>query len=237
MYGLTELPERLIVVGSGVTGAEFASAYDALGAEVVLVSSRDRVLPGRGRRRGPGAGGRVRPPWADGAVASRRAAVRDRDGDQVNVTPDRRPDGHRLALPAGGRARSRTPPTWDWPRPGSALDRGGFITVDKVSRTSARGVYAAGDCTGVLMLASVAAMQGRIAMWHALGDAVAPLDLKIVSSQRLHRAGDRHGRDEPGAGRRGRAEGGHRQAAAAAATPGPRCRASATASSRCSACR
>ena len=46
MYGLAELPEQLIVVGSGVTGAEFASAYDALGAEVVLVSSRDRVLPG-----------------------------------------------------------------------------------------------------------------------------------------------------------------------------------------------
>ncbi len=43
-------------------------------------------------------------------------------------------------------------------------------------------MYAAGDCTGVLMLASVAAMQGRIAMWHALGDAVGPLDLKIVSS-------------------------------------------------------
>src|SRR4029434_8619915 len=46
VYGLTELPERLIVVGSGVTGAEFASAYDALGCDVVLVSSRDRVLPG-----------------------------------------------------------------------------------------------------------------------------------------------------------------------------------------------
>jgi pyruvate/2-oxoglutarate dehydrogenase complex dihydrolipoamide dehydrogenase (E3) component len=43
-------------------------------------------------------------------------------------------------------------------------------------------VYAAGDCTGVLMLASVAAMQGRIAMWHFLGDAVAPLDLRKVSS-------------------------------------------------------
>ena len=43
-------------------------------------------------------------------------------------------------------------------------------------------MYAAGDCTGVLMLASVAAMQGRIAMWHFLGDAVAPLDLKTVSS-------------------------------------------------------
>ena len=59
---------------------------------------------------------------------------------------------------------------------------GGFVEVDRVSRTSVRGIYAAGDCTGVLMLASVAAMQGRIAMWHALGDAVTPLDVAAVSS-------------------------------------------------------
>jgi NAD(P)H dehydrogenase (quinone) len=65
---------------------------------------------------------------------------------------------------------------------GVRLNEAGFIEIDRVSRTTARGVYAAGDCTGVLMLASVAAMQGRIAMWHALGDAVAPLDLKTVSS-------------------------------------------------------
>src|ERR1700756_2450781 len=45
MYDLTELPEELIVVGSGVTGAEFASAYQALGSQVTLVSSRERVLP------------------------------------------------------------------------------------------------------------------------------------------------------------------------------------------------
>ena len=65
---------------------------------------------------------------------------------------------------------------------GVRLDDAGFISVDRVSRTTARGVYAAGDCTGVLMLASVAAMQGRIAMWHFLGDAVSPLDLTKVSS-------------------------------------------------------
>ena len=51
-----------------------------------------------------------------------------------------------------------------------------------MSRTNVPGVYAAGDCTGVLMLASVAAMQGRIAMWHALGEAVTPLRLKTVSA-------------------------------------------------------
>ena len=46
LYGLRELPEHMIVVGSGVTGAEFASAYNGLGSPVTLVSSRDRVLPG-----------------------------------------------------------------------------------------------------------------------------------------------------------------------------------------------
>jgi dihydrolipoamide dehydrogenase len=65
---------------------------------------------------------------------------------------------------------------------GVRLGPGGHIETDRVSRTSAPGVYAAGDCTGVLALASVAAMQGRIAMWHALGDAVTPLDLRLVSS-------------------------------------------------------
>ena len=46
VYDLDEVPSHLIVVGSGVTGAEFASAYLSLGIEVTLVSSRDRVLPG-----------------------------------------------------------------------------------------------------------------------------------------------------------------------------------------------
>lgn len=65
---------------------------------------------------------------------------------------------------------------------GVAVDARGFVQVDRVSRTTAPGIYAGGDCTGVLMLASVAAMQGRIAMWHALGETVAPLDLTAVSA-------------------------------------------------------
>src|SRR4029450_56757 len=58
----------------------------------------------------------------------------------------------------------------------------GHIVVDRVSRTSVPGVYAAGDVTGVFQLASVAAMQGRIAMWHALGEAVHPIKLKTVAA-------------------------------------------------------
>ena len=46
LYNLREVPHELIVIGSGVTGAEFASAYNGLGSQVTLISSRDRVLPG-----------------------------------------------------------------------------------------------------------------------------------------------------------------------------------------------
>jgi dihydrolipoamide dehydrogenase len=65
---------------------------------------------------------------------------------------------------------------------GVGVAAGGYVTVDRVSRTNVPGIYAAGDCTGVLPLASVAAMQGRIAMWHALGEAVAPLRLRTVAA-------------------------------------------------------
>lgn len=67
-------------------------------------------------------------------------------------------------------------------RVGITLGPGGYLTVDRVSRTSVAGIYAAGDCTGLLPLASVAAMQGRIAMYHALGDAVQPIRLKTVAA-------------------------------------------------------
>ena len=46
IWDLTELPEHLIVIGSGVTGAELAHSYLGLGCAVTLISSRDRVLPG-----------------------------------------------------------------------------------------------------------------------------------------------------------------------------------------------
>ena len=104
-----------------------------------------------------------------------------RDGDTVTVTltDGRTVEGSHCILALGS-----VPNTADigLEEAGVILDDGGFVNVDRVSRTSARGVYAAGDCTGVLMLARVAAMQGRIAMWHFLGDTVHPLDLKKVSS-------------------------------------------------------
>ena len=180
VYSLRELPGHLIVVGSGVTGAEFASAFNAVGAAVTLVSSRDHVLPGEDAD----AAAVLEEVFAARGVRvipRARAVAARRDGDQVHVelADGRTITGSHCLLAVGS-----IPNTAELglASAGVAVDDRGFITVDRVSRTSRRGIYAAGDCTGVLMLASVAAMQGRIAMWHALGDAVAPLDLARVSA-------------------------------------------------------
>jgi dihydrolipoamide dehydrogenase len=180
VYDLEELPRELIVVGSGVTGAEFAGAYQALGSKVSLVSSRDRVLPGEDpdaaevledvfRRRGMN------------VLSRSRAESVKRVGDRVEATLG---DGTVISGTHCLMAVGSIPNTADMglEEAGVHLNDWGQIKVDRVSRTTAPGVYAAGDCTGVFMLASVAAMQGRIAMYHALGDAVAPLNLKTVAS-------------------------------------------------------
>lgn len=180
VYDLTEVPTHLIVVGSGVTGAEFASAYLNLGIPVTLVSSRDHVLPGEDADAAKVLEGVLTRRGMNVLSRSRMESV-TRDGDKVAValTDGRTVEGSHCILALGS-----VPNTSDMglEEAGVNLKNGGFVNVDRVSRTSARGVYAAGDCTGVLMLASVAAMQGRIAMWHFLGDAVQPLDLKQVSS-------------------------------------------------------
>ncbi len=180
LYDLTELPERLIVVGSGVTGAEFAGAYLGFGCDVVLVSSRDRVLPGEDsdaaqviedvfKRNGATVKEQSR------AIAARRTA----SGVEVTLDTGEIITGSHALMAVGSLPNTDA---IGLESAGVELDERGFIVTDRVSRTSVNGVYAAGDCTGVLMLASVAAMQGRIAMWHALGDAVAPLELHHVSS-------------------------------------------------------
>lgn len=180
IYGLSQLPEHLIVVGSGVTGAEFASAYTEIGVPVTLVSSRDRVLPGEDAD----AATVIEQVFAErGVTLAKRARAQSvrRDGNGVVVTLS---DGGEIRGSHALMTVGSIPNTADLglEQVGCTTDAGGFIQVDRVSRTSVAGIYAAGDCTGVLMLASVAAMQGRIAMWHALGEGAPPLKRKLVSA-------------------------------------------------------
>ncbi len=180
VYDLPELPGHLIVIGSGVTGAEFASAYLAMGVPVTLVSSRDRVMPHEDADAAMAIERVFRARGMDILNNSRAASVR-RTGDGVAVTLA---DGRVVTGSHALMAVGSVPATGELglAEYGVNVGPGGYLTVDRVSRTNVPGVYAAGDCTGVLPLASVAAMQGRIAMWHALGEAVAPLKLKTVAA-------------------------------------------------------
>lgn len=180
LYALDCLPAHLIVVGSGVTGAEFASAYRALGSEVTLVSSREKVLPGSDTD----AADVLEDAFARRGVTVRsrsRAATarRSEEGVVVTLTSGEEITGSHVLMALGGIPWTADLGLWT---AGVRVKDSGHIETDRVSRTSVRGIYAAGDCTGVYPLASVAAMQGRIAMHHALGDAVSPLIATHVSS-------------------------------------------------------
>ncbi|MEU1985326.1 NAD(P)H-quinone dehydrogenase [Nocardia sp. NPDC019395] len=180
LYDLDELPETLVVVGSGVTGAEFVSAYTEMGVRVILVSSRDRVLPGEDAD----AALVLEDVFAERGVELVKHARADKvertaDGVLVTLADGRTVTGSHALMTVGS-----TPNTADLglDRAGIELDRGGYLRVDRVSRTAVPGIYAAGDCTGLLPLASVAAMQGRIAVYHALGEGVSPIRLKTVAA-------------------------------------------------------
>jgi dihydrolipoamide dehydrogenase len=180
LYDLKEVPQNLVVIGAGATGAEYATAFLAFGSHVTFVVSRDRVLPTEDedaalvieevfRRRGLE------------TVKNARAAAVERVGDRgvVRLEDGRTVEGSHVLLTVG-----QVPQTagLGLEEVGVRTDERGAVVVDGVSRTTVPSIYAAGDVTGKLMLASVAAMQGRIAMWHLLGQAVSPLRWDAVAA-------------------------------------------------------
>ncbi len=180
LYDLDDLPEHLVIVGSGVTGAEFCNAYTELGVTVTVVASRDQILP----HEDSDAAAVLEDVFAERGVTlvkngRAESVVRTASGVQVTLSDGRTVEGSHALMTVGSVPNTSG---LGLERVGVELGPGGYIPVDRVSRTAAAGIYAAGDCTGLLPLASVAAMQGRIAMYHALGEGVAPIRLRTVAS-------------------------------------------------------
>ena len=180
VYKLREVPEHLVVVGAGATGAEYATAFLRFGAQVTFICSRDRILPTQDEdaalviedvfeRRGLE------------TVKRAKAAKVERVGDRgvVHLEDGRTVEGSHVLLTIG-----QVPQTGGLglEEVGVQTNDRGAVIVDGVSRTSVPSIYAAGDVTAKLMLASVAATQGRIAMYHLLGQAVSPLRWDAVAA-------------------------------------------------------
>jgi len=180
LYDLTDLPEHLVIVGSGVTGAEFCNAYTELGVKVTVVASRDQILP----HEDSDAAAVLEEVFSERGVtlvknARADSVVRTDTGVKVSLADGRVVEGSHALMSIGSVPNTSG---LGLEKVGIELGPGNYLTVDRVSRTKAPGIYAAGDCTGLLPLASVAAMQGRIAMYHALGEGVSPIKLRTVAA-------------------------------------------------------
>ncbi|MEV8220636.1 NAD(P)H-quinone dehydrogenase [Microbacterium sp. NPDC077391] len=180
LYDMKALPEHLIVVGSGVTGAEFASAYMNLGAKVTLISSRDQVLPGEDED----AAKVLEKVFTRGGMKvlskSRAESVqRTDDGVRVTLSDGRTVEGSHCLMAVGSIPNTAG---IGLEEAGIELTESGHVRVNRVARTSVPNVYAVGDCTNFFPLASVASMQGRTAVFHALGDIVIPLEVRKITA-------------------------------------------------------
>lgn len=177
-YDLPEIPEHIIVIGSGVTGVEFVHIFQSLGAQVTLVVSRQQILP----HRDPEVAAVLEEDFLERGVElliGARAESAEVEGDEVVVRCD---DGRVVRGSHALLAIGSVPLTegLGLEKAGVETDHG-YIRVDEMQRTSVPHIYAAGDCTGQMPLSSVAAMQGRKIALDALGVPVTPLDYSKVA--------------------------------------------------------
>lgn len=180
LYELTEVPEHMIVVGSGVTGAEFASAFLGLGSKVTLVSSRDMVLPGEDQDAAELIERVFRAKGMNVLNKSRAESVTNSgDGVVVTLADGKTIEGSHCLMAVGG-----IPNTAGLGLEEAAVEvtESGHVVVNRVARTSRANVYAVGDCTNFMPLASVSAMQGRTAVFHTMGDIATPTQIRNVAA-------------------------------------------------------
>ncbi len=179
---LREMPRSMVIVGAGPIGAEYAQMFARLGCRVELISSRPNPLPVEEREVGEALKGYLE---EDGVRihSGFRAeeAPKENGGEKVVVARNREGASVELRgeeiLVAAGRA-----PTVDGlglENAGIELDKNG-VKVDEHLRTTAEGVYAAGDITGALRFTHAAEYQGRIALQNALFPIKRKADYRFV---------------------------------------------------------
>lgn len=177
-YDLPEVPEHVVVIGSGVTGVEFAHIFESLGSDVTLVVSRQQILP----HRDPEVAAVLQDDFLERGVKlviGARASGIERTSAGVEVLCD---DGRVVRGSHALLAIGSVPLTAGLGLEAAGVEtREGYVVVDDYQRTSAPHVYAAGDCTGQMPLSSVASMQGRKIGRHALGLPVTPIDYSKVT--------------------------------------------------------
>ncbi|MGH9213193.1 MAG: dihydrolipoyl dehydrogenase family protein, partial [Acidimicrobiales bacterium] len=166
-YPPPELPEHLVVIGSGVTGVEFVHMFSSLGSEVSLIVSRQQVLPQKDPEVAAALEAELLARGVHLFKGARAQAIDRHDNGVIVRCDDGRMVGGSHALLAIGSIPNGDGLGLD--SAGVKVDDGGYVSIDHHCVTSVPHIYAAGDVSGKLPLSSVAAMQGRKIAEHAMG--------------------------------------------------------------------
>ena len=161
------LPERLVIIGAGYIGCEFASIYRTLGSEVTLIEKENQVLPGWE----PEAADRV-------AEALEMRGVNILRNQQVALQEIRERETDILVVSQGGQtvdadvalvATGRRPNSEGLGLKALGIDDSSALGVDANMRLPSPGLYAVGDVTGISFLDSTAFSQANVAINSILG--------------------------------------------------------------------
>lgn len=166
-YPPAEIPEHLIVIGSGVTGVEFTHMFSSLGSRVTLLVSRQQVLPSKD----PEVAAVLEADFIRRGVQlfkGARASSIERDGDVVSVLCEdgRTATGSHVVIAVGSIPNSEG---LGLDSAGVEVDANGYVPISHHLQSNVLHIYAAGDLSGKLPLSSVAAMQGRKVAEHVMG--------------------------------------------------------------------
>ena len=177
---LRSIPKRLLVLGGGIIGLEMATVYSALGSKITVIEMMDQLMPGADRdvvapfakrvekryekilletkvTRVEALAGGVKVVW-EGKAGSGEDVF-----DAMLVSVGRRPNGGAIGADAAG----------------VAVDKRGFIVVDRQMRTNVPHIFAIGDVVGQPMLAHKASHEGRVAAEAASGRK-SSFDAKVI---------------------------------------------------------
>jgi dihydrolipoamide dehydrogenase len=169
-WGLSSVPQSIIVIGGGATGAQVASVFNAFGTKIQLFQSGPRILPTEDEDVS-----------AAVAAAFRESGIDVREDFGSIESFEKTPDGIRMHFSKNGERESiqatLAVAAIGWVAHTSALELSkagveinarGFISVDECLRTSAANIFAAGDVTGRLMLVPQAIQDGFVAATNAV---------------------------------------------------------------------
>jgi dihydrolipoamide dehydrogenase len=177
-----EVPKKLLVIGSGAIGIEFASFFNTFGSDVTVVEALDTIMP-----------------VEDGEIsafaqkAMEKKGLKFKTGTMVKKL-DKAADGVTAHLEKGGKAETikvdkvitavGVVPNVEnigLEAAGVKLDERGFVQIDGYCQTSAKGVYAIGDVAGAPCLAHKASHEAIICVEKIAGlEGVHPLDKALI---------------------------------------------------------